>query len=80
MSAADARVMATAFADDVDVPGLAVALRQPALRVLHLLLEVHLEVQFHHVKGGIPRSNPVLPAWATLEVHHDIAAAARGDC
>ena len=49
MSAADARVMATAFADDVDVPGMAVALRQPALRVLHLLLEVTPDALSQHV-------------------------------
>ncbi|KAK9846081.1 hypothetical protein WJX84_004788 [Apatococcus fuscideae] len=39
IATADAKVIATAFTDEVEVPGLAVALRQPALRVLQLLLE-----------------------------------------
>lgn len=53
MSAADARVIATAFADDVDAPGLAVALRQPALRVLHLLLEVIVDALAQNVTRAL---------------------------
>ena len=40
LAAADARIIATALQDDVEVPGLAIPLRQPALHLLQLLLRV----------------------------------------